>query len=184
MEKSVFPKKFNGTIKKHCEILREEYKKIKGGNLLEIATGSGAASDFLSTDISYRGIDISRGLLLKAIKKFKAKNFRDSEFYVASAADLPFCDNYFDSAICDLSLNFLGNLDPFLKELKRVLKKESVFYCSVPIPERKEPKATIHGNLFSEAELTNMFEKYGFSFEPKLYKNGALLYFEARLTGK
>jgi ubiquinone/menaquinone biosynthesis C-methylase UbiE len=85
-------------------------------------------------------------------------------------------------AICDLSLNFIGNIETFVKEIKRVMKQGSKFFCSVPVPERKEPKVKIHGSLYSENELKTCFEKFGFSFVPKPTENGALLYFVAKLN--
>jgi len=180
MEKSIFPKKFKGSLAKHFDILREEYKNIHGKNLLEIATGSGFSAHLLNNDNSYSGIDISSGLLLQAVKKFKDKNFHDAEFYIADAKDLPFSNEFFDVTVCDLSLNFLGDIESFIKELKRVMKKGSIFYCSVPVRERKDPKVKIHGALYSENELKTWFEKSGFSFIPKPFENGALLYFEAK----
>jgi len=182
MGKSIFPKKFKGSIAKHLDILKEEYQNIHGKNLLEIATGSGSAAYLLNNDNSYTGIDISSGLLLQAVKKFKDNNFQNAEFFVADASDLPFSNEFFDVAICDLSLNFLDNIESFIKELKRVIKKGSVFYCSVPVPKRKDPKVKIHGTLYSENELKTCFEKSNFSFISKPFENGALLYFEAKLN--
>jgi ubiquinone/menaquinone biosynthesis C-methylase UbiE len=184
MEKSVFPKKFMGSIEKHFDILKEEYQKIQGRNVLEIATGSGFTASLLNPDNSYAGIDISRGLLICAVKKFKQNNFRDTHFFVVDAKDMPFVNDFFDVVICDLSLNFIGDIEVFIQELKRVMKKEAVFYCSVPMPERKSPKVQIHGSLYSENELKIFFEKYNFSFIPKQFENGALLYFEAKLNSK
>ncbi len=181
MHKSIFPKKFKGNISKHFEILRKEYQLIQNNIILEIATGSGFSSKLLSTNNSYTGIDISVGLLKQAVRKFKAHRFTDAEFYVSTANELPFCDQFFDIVICDLSLNFLGDLDNFIKEIKRVMKAGSVFYCSVPIPEKKDPKVIIHGNLYSENELKTHFEKFNFIFNPRSIENGALLYFNARL---
>lgn len=181
MERSVFPKKFKGSITKHFDILKQEYSDFHSIKVLDIAAGSGYAADLLNNDISYTGIDISRGLLMLAVKKFKANKFQNAEFYVADAKDMPFCHKFFDVVICDLSLNFLGDIEIFIKELRRVMKNGSSFFCSVPIPERKDSKATIHGNLYSENELKNLFQKYGFRFIPKPFENGALLYFEAIL---
>lgn len=150
MEKSIFPRKFKGSIAKHYDLLKEEYRNIHAKNLLEIATGSGSAAYILNNDNSYTGIDISSGLLLQAVKKFKEKNFHDAEFFIADAINLPFSNEFFDVTVCDLSLNFLGNIESFIKELKRVMKKDSIFYSSVPVPERKDPKVKIHGALYSE----------------------------------
>jgi ubiquinone/menaquinone biosynthesis C-methylase UbiE len=185
MEKSVFPKKFKGSLSEHFEILKNEYRDINQKQTLEIATGSGFSSILLNNDNSYTGIDISSGLLSHAVSKFKKNGFHNFELYVADALDMPFSDGYFDVVICDLSLNFLANLEKFVTELKRVMKEDSIFYCSVPVPERKNPRVIIHGTLYSENELKACFEKYNFIFTPKPYINGALLYFEARLiSGK
>ena len=67
----------------------------------------------------------------------------------------------------------------FLQELKRILKPNSTFFCSVPIPERKPEQSKIRGTLYSEKKLKEIFKKYGFDFESKPYENGALLYFAA-----
>jgi len=181
MEKSIFPKKFKGSISKHFEILKGEYQDIHGKNLLEIATGSGFSAKLFSNDNSYTGIDISSGLLFQAVRKFKNLDFPEAEFFVTIANDLPFINDFFDIVICDLSLNFLGDLEIFIKEIKRVMKKGSIFYCSVPVPEKKHPKVIIRGNLYSENELKTNFEKYNFIFTPRPIENGSLLYFNARL---
>mgnify|MGYP006281289625 FL=1 len=50
MGKSVFPKKFNGSIERHYEILKDALKEIRSKEVLEIATGSGSAVHFLNKD--------------------------------------------------------------------------------------------------------------------------------------
>jgi ubiquinone/menaquinone biosynthesis C-methylase UbiE len=182
MEKTIFPKKFFGSISKHYEILNNEFKDIHNKNILELACGSGDAVKFLNNDIIYTGIDISRGLLCIANKKLNQNRFLNFELYIADACDLPFKDNCFDVGICNLSLNFFNNIDHFISELKRVLIKDALFYCSVPIPERKNPKATIHGILYTAEELKKRFQNQNFYFEELPYENGALLYFKAILT--
>ena len=179
MEKSIFPKKFNASIHKHFEILKNEFHNIHNKKILEIATGSGNAVNFLNNDNHFIGIDISPELLRKAAKKFKQYEFQDAEFYIADAKNLPFRNDFFDIGICNLSLNFFGDIGPFISELKRVIKKGAKFYCSVPIPERKPQKSKIRGTLYSEKELKAIFEKYGFNFESKPDENGAVLYFTA-----
>jgi ubiquinone/menaquinone biosynthesis C-methylase UbiE len=181
MEKSVFPKKFQGSINKHHQILKNEFKDIHGMNILELASGSGDAVIFLNSDNAYTGVDVSKGLLQIACKKLDKYRFSNSELYLADACDLPFQDNYFDIAICNLSLNFFQNIDRFILELQRVLKKHGTFYCSIPIPEKKKKDVTIHGTLYSVEELRKRFQKQSFNFEELPYENGALLYFKASL---
>jgi ubiquinone/menaquinone biosynthesis C-methylase UbiE len=182
MEKSIFPKKFRGDINKHFEILKNEYRNLRHSNILEIATGSGNIVYILNSNNKYTGIDISSGLLRKACLRFEKTGFKDFELYNASAEELPFSDQIFDFAICNLSLNFFNDINLFIRELKRVLKPGGTFFCSVPIPERKLPDSKIRGNLYSEKELKLIFEEYNFTYKSKPYINGALLYFSAILN--
>jgi ubiquinone/menaquinone biosynthesis C-methylase UbiE len=184
MEKSIFPKLFNGDIYKHFEILKNEFKDLHNIEIIEIATGSGTISEFLPNDNKYVGIDISKGLLKKAYSRFKVKGFQNFELYNTKAEQLPFAENSFDFAICNLSLNFFDDINLFLLELKRILKIHSAFFCSVPIPERKPEKSKIRGRLYSENELKEIFKKYGFEIDSKPYENGAVLYFKAILKDK
>lgn len=182
MEKSVFPKKFSGSLSKHYEILNKELGDFHNKDILELATGGGDAVRFLSDDNNYTGVDISKGLLEIAKKKLTRAGFSDFSLYLADACDLPFQDNTFNMAICNLSLNFFHNIDQFTGELKRVLKTGSMFFCSVPVPEKKNPGSVIHGSLYSAEELSEKFAQHGFALEKLPYDNGALLYFTARLT--
>jgi SAM-dependent methyltransferase len=149
MRKSIFPKKFGGDMAEHHDILRQELKGVQGSRVLELATGSGSAVNFLMTDNRYTGTDISPGLLKKAVSRFLSAGFKEAEFYVASADDLPFED----------------------------LAPRSVFVCAVPVPERNTRGSTIRGQLRSEDRLAEMFSQSGFRFESIPRENGALLYF-------
>jgi ubiquinone/menaquinone biosynthesis C-methylase UbiE len=177
MRKSIFPKKFGGDMDEHHDILRQELKGVHGSRVLELATGSGSAVNFLVTDNQYTGTDISPGLLRKAVNRFLSVGFREAEFYVASADDLPFEDESFDVCICILSLNFFDDLAKVLNEVNRVLAPCSVFVCAVPVPERNTLESTIRGELRSEETLAKMFCQSDFRFESNPRENGALLYF-------
>lgn len=181
MEQSVFPKKFTASMEEHYKILGNIFMDVSNQTILEFATGSGDAVRFLANNNIYAGIDISPGLLRIAHKKFGLQRFVRYELYAADACETPFRTNTFDIAFCNLSLNFFQSVESFISELKRVLKPKAVFYCSVPVPERKKPNATIHGSLYSAADLKALFERHKFSFEPYNYENGALLYFKATL---
>ncbi|MFO7827758.1 MAG: class I SAM-dependent methyltransferase [Bacteroidales bacterium] len=182
MNKSVFPKKFNASIEEHYAILRKIFEDISDKTIIEFATGSGDAIKFLNNKNIYAGIDISSGLLRLAKKKFYQYGFTRFELYNADACDTPFQVNTFDIAICNLSLNFFQSIENFISESNRILKQNGTLYCSVPIPERKNPKATIHGRLYKLDDLKKLFENKNFSFEPFPYENGALLYFKAKLN--
>jgi SAM-dependent methyltransferase len=158
MTKSVFPKKFEASIEKHVQFLQVEFAGIHDNRVLELATGSGNISEILPSDNIYAGIDISKGLLKIAYKKFSKADFKNFELFLCSEEELPFQDKLYDICICNLSLNFFSNLTTVLKELKRVLKNQGIFICSTPIPERNQKQSVIRGNLHSENELKNIFE--------------------------
>jgi len=177
MRKSIFPKKLGSDMAKHHDILRQELEVVHGKNVLELATGSGSAVNFLMNDNRYTGTDVSPGLLKRAVNRFLSAGFQDAEFYVSSTDDLPFEKESFDVCICILSLNFFDDLAKVLKEVSRVLASRSVFVCAVPVPERNTLGSTIRGKLHSEDELAEAFRQNGFRFESIPCENGAVLYF-------
>jgi ubiquinone/menaquinone biosynthesis C-methylase UbiE len=181
MKNSIFPKKFGSDMSKHYEILSQELKNVHGKRILELATGSGSAVNFLPNDNQYTGTDISPGLLMKAVKSFRIAGFKEAEFYVASADDLPFEDNIFSICLCILSLNFFQEVEKVFEEIKRILVPDGVFICCVPVPERNELQSTIRGTLYSEDELETICNAHGFRFESFPDQNGVLLSFRAIL---
>lgn len=179
MKSSIFPKKFGADMSNHYEILSQELKDIHGKRVLELATGSGSAVNFLENDNQYTGTDISTGLLRSAVKKFKTSGFNEANFYVSSADDLPFDDQLFDICLCILSLNFFNNVKKVFQEIRRVLVPGGIFVCTVPVPERNSLQSTIRGTLYSEDDLGKICQEHGFEFESMPAKNGTLLYFKA-----
>lgn len=179
MEKSVFPKKFEASKKNHWNFLSNILKDIHTSNILELATGSGDLLEVISYDNNYTGLDISKGLLKIASKKFLSKGFKDPRFYLCKAEELPFKDQIFDTCICNLSLNFFSDLNIVIKEIKRVLKNKGIFICSIPVPERNKKQSNINGKLYTEDEFKDIFSANGFDFSAFDYQNGAILYFKA-----
>jgi len=181
MKNSIFPKKFGSDINLHYQILRQVLKDISGKRVLELATGTGSVTKFLANNNHYTGTDISPGLLRKAMNNFRDADFQDTAFYVVSADDLPFTDDYFEIVLCILSLNFFIDIKKVFQEVKRVLIPGSEFICCVPVPERNKRKSTIRGMLYSEKELEKICKDSGFNYMTIPFNNGALLYFKAIL---
>jgi len=179
MSRSVFPGKFGGDIQKHHDTLAQALSDIQGMRVLELGTGSGSAVHFLNNDNRYTGVDVSPGLLKQAAKRFIRAGFKNPEFYVVNADDLPFESGCFDVCLCILSLNFIGNVEKVFQEIHRVLLPNGQFVCSVPVPERNRLQSRIRGNLYSESELEDICRRHGFQFKPISCDNGALFYFRA-----
>jgi ubiquinone/menaquinone biosynthesis C-methylase UbiE len=181
MRKSIFPKKFGGDMEKHHDILRKALDSVHAEQVLELATGSGSATSFVANDNRYTGMDISPGLLKKAVKKFHSAGFKEAEFYVASATDLPFEDSTFSTCLCILSLNFFDDIKKVFQEIRRVLVPDGVFVGCVPVPERNRLQSNIRGTLHSKEELAGLCKEHGLRFSGIPIENGALLYFKAVL---
>lgn len=179
MEKSIFPKKFNASIDEHFKILRGEFKDTHQKDILEIATGSGNAVEFLPYDNNYCGTDISDGLLRIAAKKFKKHKFIKADFYICDASKVPLEDKSFDICICNLSINFFDNIRDFILESRRLLKPGGYLFFSIPLPEKKAPEVKIRGKLYSKQEMKEIFTDLDFRFESLDKENGALTYFRA-----
>jgi ubiquinone/menaquinone biosynthesis C-methylase UbiE len=179
MEKSIFPKKFQGDINEHFDILESELHALKNYRILELGTGSGNAIQFLNRQNYYTGIDVSPGLLKQARRRLLENKFKDFALYVTSAQVLPFQNEQFDVCLCFLSLNFFPDLEMVIQRIFDLLRPGGYFFCCVPVPERIYNKAKIHGSLYSEQRLKTYFEKYGFQFQSCAFTNGALLYFKA-----
>ncbi|MBN1151503.1 class I SAM-dependent methyltransferase [candidate division WOR-3 bacterium] len=184
MKNSVFPKRLSASFKEHYKILEKIYENIENKTILEFATGSGDIIKLLNNNNSYTGLDISPGLLRLAKRKLGKYAFDKFELYCVDALDTPFQNYSFDIAICNLSLNFFHNIERFISETSRILKEDGIFYCSVPVPERKNLKAEIHGTLYKIEDLKALFENNNFSFETLPFENGSLLYFKAVASRK
>ena len=97
--------------------------KSNPSNVLDIACGTGdLALIFAKKGISVTGADISQNML--EVAKHKADKISKSnapEFILASADNLPFSDNSFDSVTFSFGIRNFENRENALNEIHRVL---------------------------------------------------------------
>jgi len=177
MAKSVFPKKLSANMSVHEKKNKEILAHLRDKKILELGTGSGSICPLIDPSNEYVGVDVSKGLLKRAAKRFGKNGKKHFELFLVSAQDLPFADDSFDMAICNLSFNFFPDAHRVVRQVKRVLKKEGHFFCSVPVPERNTKETQIHGTLRSAKDLKALFENNGFNFQELPPHNGAIFYF-------
>jgi ubiquinone/menaquinone biosynthesis C-methylase UbiE len=135
-------KRYKGIgLKYHSSIIKEMMYGIKG-RILDVGCGTGIIHD-LYPKLNIYGIDVSSGMLAH----YKGK------CWMASATDIPFDDNFFDSVVCRSVLHHIPETEKALKEITRVLKPGGKFVCW---ETNKSWLATLirrrtqHGDHFSE----------------------------------
>lgn len=116
----------------HLERYKFAYNYVRGKNVLDIACGEGYGSDLLSNIASnVIGVDIDNEAVGNAKNKYKKENLK---FLVGGVDKIPLEDGSVDVLVSFETIehvNFKKQLS-FLKEVDRVLKKDSLFIVSTP----------------------------------------------------
>jgi len=155
--------------------------------VLDLGCGGGNIPGFLKDKFpkwKVTGLDISSEVL--AIGK---KMFPKIEFIKAPAHKIPKPNESFDLVTSFDSLEHFEELDKVLSEVKRVLKRNGIFYISVPLEKqfptlywilykfgwRGKAQFAGHVNFFNDSELRKLLEGYGFTLVRKRF-SGHLLF--------
>src|SRR3990167_418896 len=120
--------------------------KLQKGRLLDIGCGGGTLTENLShyyPNVAIFGCDVSHKAISLA-NKYGSGKVR----YSISGKTLPYKNNFFDVCLCLDVLEHITGVEYFLKEVKRILKKNGLFYLVVPC----------EGQPFT---LTALFQKIG-----------------------
>lgn len=124
------------------------FKDVKSNErVLDLGCGNGRFFDRLrNTD--YTGIDNSEKLI-----EIAKKNYKEADFKVSSALDLPFKEEEFDRIYSIAVLHHLPQKyhSRFLEEIKRVLKKKGVLILTVWNLSERKKKADV--KKISEKEI-------------------------------
>lgn len=117
---------YNWTIGPSLEGARKraiEFAEIKSGErVLEVGVGTGLTFRHLPKGIDFVGVDLSKKMLAKALKKERKLGLH-YELLKMDASKLEFFDESFDLIISAHFLSATSNPMPALLEMRRVLKK-------------------------------------------------------------
>jgi ubiquinone/menaquinone biosynthesis C-methylase UbiE len=110
----------------HSEMMgtaEEALSLLSGGNVLDVATGSGDFINFLMENLkdytSFTGIDCNEPSLEAARKSLSQENIH---FLPMDASRMDFLDSYFDTVSIANSLHHMADLSSVLSEMMRVCK--------------------------------------------------------------
>lgn len=126
---------------------------LKKGTLLDIGCGGGRISETLPyyfPKISIYGCDVSVTAIKYARKigsgKVKYSEIKDKQ--------LPYKSNFFDACICLDVLEHIPDVDFFLEEVKRILKKNGAFFLIVPCEGEKFTYTWVFQKIKHGSDLT------------------------------
>jgi ubiquinone/menaquinone biosynthesis C-methylase UbiE len=156
-----------------------KFLKTKTGNVLDLGSGAGRHLIKNKNQKMYL-VDFSKEMIKLAKKRAKEKNI-NAEFNISNLTNLPFLNNFFDSAICIASLHCIKgkiNRTKAIKELFRVLKPKAEAEIAVwnknsnkfkNSPKEKyvkwRDKGARYYYLFEEKEIHELFKKVGFKIK-------------------
>ena len=103
----------------------------KDTKLVDVACGTGDIGKLFLESVNYKGlvynVDPNKNMINEGKKKFK--NVDSIKWFVNSAENLKFKDNYFDFYTISFGLRNTKNINKSIKEAFRVLKPGGKFLC-------------------------------------------------------
>jgi len=155
--------------KPEIKIADDVVKRIKGGTILDLGSGTG----YLSIEVAKRaprlrvyGIDLSREMV--KIARHHAKGVENAQFKFGNAADIPFEDDSIDFIVSTGSLHHWKKPVKVFNECYRVLKvgKEAWIYDGCPGALKGEAdKIKREYGFLGYRILTKLTELHGFTRE-------------------
>ena len=112
-----------------------------GDRVLDVCCGTGEQVFlYMQKGAIATGVDQNPNIVELAEKNRERQGFNDGTFRLASAAELPFPDGYFDCASISLGLHEIERVERYraVSEMKRVVKNEGVLMFidfQVPLPK-------------------------------------------------
>ena len=159
------------TVPGHTTSLQEHMARymfaaqfVKGGAILDAGCGTGYGAAYLASRGAKRvlGVDLAP----EAIEYSRIHYEDDSvSFSVMDCASLGFPDETFDAVVSLEVIEHLADPEPYLSEMRRVLKADGVFILSTPnkaihSPNSDRPLNPFHFKEYGIAELEEKLSAY------------------------
>jgi 2-polyprenyl-3-methyl-5-hydroxy-6-metoxy-1,4-benzoquinol methylase len=164
--------------------------KLKKGRILDIGCGGGVLTESLHyyfPKANLYGCDVSTSAI-KYAKKFGSGRVK---YGVIKNRKLPYKDNFLDACVCLDVMEHIPDVNFFLKEVKRILKKDGQFFLLVPCEGQPFTftwffqKIKIGSKLtyknwghihpeFTHESVKKLLEKHGFTIQHRTYSEHIL----------
>ncbi len=105
-----------------------------GLKLLDVAVGDGVYLDWLPSDWSVVGVDVSTAQLAACRQRVAAGPPRDVQLILGEAEDLPVRDHQFDAALSIGAFNYFNDPEQALREMVRAVKPGGTIVISDELP--------------------------------------------------
>jgi ubiquinone/menaquinone biosynthesis C-methylase UbiE len=117
----------------HIATYKFVLEQVTGMRVLDYGCGSGYGTHYVAASCkSIVGVDIADDAIGYAKSHYKADNLAYQHIARADQAPLPFQDEEFDVVISFQVIEHISDIDPYLSEIRRVLKPGGVFVCATP----------------------------------------------------
>lgn len=156
---------------------REKVIPFATGNILEIGVGTGLNLPFYNSRniLKLTAIDPYEETWQKREIDISKLDYK-FEFVKASAEDLPFKNNTFDTIVITYSLCTIPDVDKALREMSRVLKQDGILiFCEHGVAPDKKVSATqdfinpiwkpLSGGCNLNRNIPELIEKNGFTIQ-------------------
>lgn len=142
--------------------------------LLDIATGGGhVANAFAPLFNKVTALDLTPEMLGQAENFIKGNGYKNVDFTIGDAQDLPFVDQSFDIVTCRVAPHHFPDVTKFVEEVYRVVKAGGVFILAdnvVPeidaydtfFNELEKKRDYSHNRAFKKTEWLSIVELAGF----------------------
>jgi len=93
-----------------------------GESILDVGIGTGLSLELYPRHCRVVGIDISEGMLAKALQRIEENNYNFARLVVADALNLPFPDSAFDHVFVSHVITVVSDPVRLIEEMRRVCK--------------------------------------------------------------
>lgn len=128
--------------------------------VLDVASGSGYGSEILLRTGKAKkvyGIDISKEAIVYSKNKYKSKNI---EFLQGDCRNIPLNDKIADIVVSFETIEHIEEQEQFMKEIKRVIKKDGLLVISTPNKKISSGENEFHKKELNKDQFENLLKRY------------------------